>query len=72
MSETSQCLLEDDNGYVIAGVTDSFGVGETDFWLIKTDKNGVIPEFSSSIVLTLFVVVSAVILFFRRYLRKQS
>lgn len=71
-SETAYCLVETaDGGYVVAGYTNSFGTENSDFWLIKTDAQG-IPEFSSWIVLQLFGTIMLVVIVYGKKLHKTQ
>jgi hypothetical protein len=48
-TDTAFSVIEtDDNGYAVAGYTESYGLGVGDFALIKTDSSGSAPGFSSS------------------------
>jgi hypothetical protein len=40
MDRASSARQTEDGGYIVAGWTNSYGAGQDDGWLIKTDENG--------------------------------
>jgi hypothetical protein len=38
-SPTMGCHQTDDDGYIMSGITDSYGAGGTDLWIVKTDED---------------------------------
>ena len=67
-----RCVIQtSDDGYAVVGeqiiVADN-DLSDIDAWFIKTDPEGVIPEFPSWIILPLFVTVTLVVTLFRKRL----
>ena len=71
--ERARSLIEtSDGGFALAGYTDSFGAEGYDFWLVKTDESGVIPEFPSWISLPLLLVATLAAIIYKQRLPKPS
>jgi hypothetical protein len=62
-----------DGGYALAGDTESLGAGGADFWVLKTNENGFVPEYSSWLIPSLVLTATAfIILNKKRLLHKRS
>jgi hypothetical protein len=58
-----------DGGYILTGYTNSYGAGGNDFWLVKTDELGVVPEGLTIGVMMLLSTVAVIV--GMRYFRKR-
>jgi len=58
-------------GFALAGYTNSLGAGDYDFCFVKTDEQGIIPEFPSWVIMPLLLVATLVAIIFKQRLPKK-
>ena len=68
--DLAYCVVQtSDGGYVLAAEKSTVGDEDFDFWLVKTDEFGVIPEFPSWTILPLGLLVLVIASVYRKKLR---
>ena len=73
IESANSLVATSDGGYALAGRTTSFGAGSDDFWVVKTDEFGVLPEYSSWLIPALVLTATAfIIINKKRLLNKRS
>jgi hypothetical protein len=60
-----------DGGFALTGYTKSYGKGGQDFWLVKTDEYGNIPEFSFWTLLPFVFALSLIAVIFKEFLKSE-
>jgi hypothetical protein len=65
-------IATSDGGYAIAGSTYSFGIGGGNFWLLKSDEYGVIPEGNSLLLPSLLLTATLVTVIYKKKLLTAS
>jgi hypothetical protein len=71
--DRARCVVQTmDGGFALVGETWSYGAGEDDVYLVKTDEFGVIPEFPVWTLLLVVIIFTATIIIYRRKLIRKS
>ena len=63
-------LVTSDGGYTVAGYTSPSFTDAADFWLVKTDETGYVPEYSSWLFPSLLLVATLFIVINKKWLTK--
>jgi hypothetical protein len=72
VNDSAYSLIQmSDGGFALAGETESYGAGDYDFWLIRTNVQG-IPEFSSWIILPISLATTLFALIIKKRMFNQS
>ena len=66
-ADAARSVVEtDDGGYAFVGETGSFGAGGSDFWLVKTDETGYVPEYTSWFIPSLLLIATTAIIIYKK------
>ena len=72
--ETAESVVEaSDGGYALAGFYGNYDhPGSSDFWLVKTDEHGIIPEFPPWTILPLLLATTLAAIIYRKKMHRTQ